>query len=144
MDHFVAFGLLIVAVAALGAGVLLLPKGATEEALVAGTLLRGRPAPNFQLGDQFGHSISLAQLRGHPMVLTFLWTHGAQVDPVVAETLRRAATELGPSARQVGILTVSTDPEGDTPRAMQRFSQERGMLYRWHYLTGSRQQLTRI
>lgn len=143
MRKIAAFGLLM-AMAAFGAGVLLVPKADTAEPLVGGSFLHARPAPDFHLTDQFGHSISLAQLRDHPILLTFLWTHGKQVDPVVAETLRRTAAELGPAGRQIAILAVSTDPEGDTRQAVWRFSRRHGMLDRWQYLTGTRQRLARI
>ncbi len=143
MRTFVPFGFLVL-VTAFGAGILLVPKADTAEPLAGGSFLPARPAPDFHLTDQFGRSISRARLHGHPVVLTFLWTHGTQVDPVVAETLRRTAAELGPAGRQIAILVVSTDPEGDTKRAVWRFSRRHGMLDRWQYLTGTRRQLARI
>lgn len=87
MRTFVPFGFLVL-VTAFGAGILLVPKADTAEPLAGGSFLPARPAPDFHLTDQFGRSISLARLHGHPVLLTFLWTHGTQVDPVVAETRR--------------------------------------------------------
>src|SRR5690348_3418209 len=39
-----------------------------------GTSLGGTAAPNFTLTDQNGNQVSLADLHGHPVVLTFFYT----------------------------------------------------------------------
>ena len=138
-------GLLFVALALAGLGALLIPRTTTTvHAALAGTILPQRPAPDFRLTDQFGHTVSLSGLRGHIVVLTFLEAHCTQLCPLVAEDLRRIADELGPAQQQLAILAISTDPEGDTPAAVRSFSRAHGMLSRWHYLVGSRRQLSAI
>ena len=104
--------------------------------------MRGRPATDFHLTDQFGRRISLSQFRGEPVLVTFMEAHCKTLCPLVAEKLRRAVTGIGRAGRQVAILVVSVDPEGDTPAAVQKFSVTHGMLHRWHYLTASRAELT--
>jgi len=137
-------GLLVAVIATAGVGVLLIPRQGTAEPKLDGTLLNGRPAPNVRLLDQFGHTVTLTRLRGRPVVLTFMWTRCRETCGSVAETLRRTTRELGLSGRYVAILMVSTDPEGDTVAAVRRFSRDHGMLHRWRYLIGSRQQLRPI
>jgi cytochrome c biogenesis protein CcmG, thiol:disulfide interchange protein DsbE len=46
-------------------------------AQVSGTTLIGQPAPNFTATDLDGHSLSLASLRGRPLVIAFgaSWCH---------------------------------------------------------------------
>src|SRR5439155_25348111 len=51
------------------------------------TDLGNQPAPNFQLTDQAGQKISLAQFKGKPVVLTFLYTHCPDICPLTAEHL---------------------------------------------------------
>jgi protein SCO1/2 len=111
-----------------------------------GTDLGETPAPTFQLHDQHGQVISLAQLKGMPVIVTFLYTHCPNYCPLIASTIHLALTRLGPAAQQVAIVAVSADPSGDTPASVATFSQEHGLVgYRnWHYLLGTRGQLSPI
>lgn len=138
-----AFGLFI-ALAAVGAGVLLVPQSGSGAPRLEGTILNGKPAPDFRLRDQFGRSFTLREFRGNPVVLTFLRSHSRTIDPVVAEALRQATTALDGAGRRIPILVVSTDPKGDTAAAVRSFSQSHGLHHRWHYLTGSRRQLAPV
>lgn len=109
-----------------------------------GTDLGGSPAPNFQLKDQNGKQISLAQFKGKPVVLTFLYTHCPDVCPLTAEKLHASMVQLGSSAANVGVVAVSTDPVRDTEQAAQAFSKSHRMTDYWHYLIGSHQQLSPV
>lgn len=139
---------LIVGVAAIlaaaGVGILTIPRGSTAEVKLQGTLLHGRPAPNFHLIDQFGRATSLRQMRGRTVILTFLEAHCKETCPVVAEIIRREMNRLGKDGSRVAVLVMSADPEGDTPAAVRAFSREHGMLHHWRYLTARRATLTPI
>src|SRR5256885_4715846 len=76
-----------------------------------GTDLGGVPAPNFRLTDQFGRPVSLAQFKGRPVVLTFLYTHCPDQCPLTAEKLHAVMLSLGSDAQRVGVVAVSTDPQ---------------------------------
>lgn len=128
-----------------GAVALMIPRGGGQPPLaLAGTVLPPKPAPEFRLADQFGRVTTLAQFRGHPVVLTFVESHCAEQCPAVVEGIRWTVAGLGDAGRSVGVVAVSTDPEGDTPSAVRTFSREHGMLSRWHYLAGSRAALTPV
>lgn len=109
-----------------------------------GTDLGAQPAPDFHLTDQFGHPISLAQFRGEPVVLTFLYTHCPDVCPLVANKLHATQVQLGAAASHVVMLAVSMDPIGDTPASAQAFSQTHKLTNNWHYLLGTQAQLSPV
>ena len=137
----------LVAVAAL-AGVLY-PKGSNGETgsaqtALVGTNLDSTPAPSFRLHDQFGRWVSLAGLRGRPVILTFMGATCTTLCPVVAESIRRTLVELGPQQEAPAVVAISTDPEHDTPAAVMRFSRDHRLLHRWHYLVAGRATLTPI
>lgn len=137
--------LLVVVVGLAGMGLFTVPRpGTTAQPALTGTMLHGKRAPNFRLTDQFRRPVDLAQFRGHPVVLTFLEAHCRETCPLVAGKIRQAVTELGAPEKQVEVVVISADPEGDTIPAVRHFSRAHGMLYRWHYLIGSRRQLARI
>jgi protein SCO1/2 len=106
-----------------------------------GTDLGGVAAPDFHLSDQFGNPVSLAQFRGHPVVLTFLYTHCPDTCPLIADKLHLTISKLGNDASKVGVLAVSTDPERDDMAAAYQFSLMHNLLNQWHFLVGSAAQL---
>ena len=109
-----------------------------------GTDLGGVPAPNFRLIDQFGRPVSLAQFKGKPVVLTFLYTHCPDQCPLTAEKLHAVMLSLGSDAQHVGVVAVSTDPRRDTTAAALNFSQVHRMQNYWHYLLGTESELSPI
>jgi len=109
-----------------------------------GTDMGGDPAPNFALANQFGDKIKLSEQRGKVVVLTFLYTHCPDVCPLTAARLRQVHAQLGADAADVTFLAVSVDPEGDTALAATEFSERFGMLERWSYLIGTREELEPI
>lgn len=116
----------------------------TNQSGLQGTDLGSAPAPNFSLTDQFGRPISLAQFKGKPVVLTFLYTHCPDQCPLTAEKLHAVMLSLGSDAQRVGVVAVSTDPKGDTRAAALNFSQVHRMQNYWHYLLGTESELSPI
>jgi protein SCO1/2 len=145
----ITLALLVVLIIALfslrnGAGGAVNPNPATSQSGLQGTNLESVPAPNFQLKDQFGNPISLAQFKGKPVVLTFLYTHCPDVCPLTAEKLHATMLNLGKDAQRVAVLAVSMDPKGDTAAAAQNFSKVHKMIDYWHYLIGTHDQLAPV
>jgi len=117
---------------------------ATNSSGLQGTDLGGVPAPNFRLIDQFGRPVSLAQFKGKPVVLTFLYTHCPDQCPLTAEKLHAVMLSLGSDAQRVGVVAVSTDPRRDTTAAALNFSQVHRMQNYWHYLLGTESELSPV
>lgn len=119
--------------------------GCTASTKLSGDPLKG-PAPAFTLRDSTGKQISLTDFRGHPVALTFLYTHCPPTDecPLIAEKLKRTAAILGSDAEKVGFVAISVDPAGDTPASVKTFSEEHGLTGRLAYLLGSEAQLAPI
>lgn len=104
-------------------------------------LPRPAPAPPIALTDQYGRAVSLAALRGKPVVLAFLYSHCGGPCTLIAQQIRGALDELH---EPVPVLIVSTDPAGDTPVAVRRFLAATSLSGRVYYLTGSSAALRRI
>jgi protein SCO1/2 len=109
-----------------------------------GTNLGKVAAPGFRLVDQFGKRISLSQFHGHPVVLTFLYTHCPDVCPLIADKLHLTLEKLGSKSAQVGVIAVSTDPQGDDQAAAYQFSTVHHLLDQWHFLIGTHAELSPI
>lgn len=105
----------------------------------------GRTAAPFRLGDQNGALVSLAALRGRPVLLTFL-------DSRCEEQCTTTGVDLGMMLRRMDprerprLVIVSVDPAGDTTASIRRAMREWRLAgpWRWHWLHGNRRDLARV
>ena len=108
-----------------------------------GELNPPQPTPDFTLTDQSGQKVSMADQRGKLVLLTFLYTNCPDVCPLITQNLNQALQMLGTKRDDVRVLAVSVDPEGDTPKAVDEYAKAHHLLPEFHYLIGSRDELTR-
>ncbi|MDP6459662.1 MAG: SCO family protein [Candidatus Hydrothermarchaeota archaeon] len=124
---------------------LLLLAGCTQQNFKGVPLTPAKPAPDFTLTNQFGEEVSLSDFRGKVVVMSFLYTNCPTVCPIITSKFISAAEELGDSAgRDVVFVAVTVDPERDTTDKIRRYSEEKGMLDKWHYFTGGRVEVERV
>jgi protein SCO1/2 len=101
-------------------------------------------AVDFALRDQNGRLVRLSALRGRVVFLSFLYTHCTDVCPLIATSLDDAVRRLGHAGRDVTVLAVSTDPEGDKPAEVRTYMRERHLGAEFHWLLGTRAQLAPV
>jgi protein SCO1/2 len=109
-----------------------------------GSIPAGFSLPPFTLRDQNGRRASVAQYRGHVVVLTFMFSHCRDTCPIMAQQIRGALDDLRDGGRGVGVLAVSVDPAHDTPASARRFVAHADLTGRMRFLMGSRRQLVPI
>ena len=104
------------------------------------------PAPRFDLVDQRGRSVSLADLRGKTVALTFLDPVCTSDCPVIAQEFRAADAVLGSSASRVEFVAVVANPVDRTIAFMQAFDRQEGLdtVPNWLYLTGTLPELRQV
>lgn len=101
-------------------------------------------APAFTLKDQTGAAVSLAQLKGKPVVLTFIDSHCPHAEcPLTAQSLKIAAHNLGTRINQVEWVAVSVNPI-DTPASASTFLSGNGITFPIHYVLGTHDQLAPV
>jgi protein SCO1/2 len=103
-----------------------------------------RAAPALSLRDQRGRNVDLQELRGRAVLVSFLFANCPDTCPLTAANMRIALDGLGSNARDLEILTVSVDPEGDSPAAVRRFLRLHRLSGRMEWLTGTRNELERV
>ncbi|MGO8693092.1 MAG: SCO family protein [Rectinemataceae bacterium] len=137
----------------LALGLMLIVMGITEasaQSMEQSSGLRGTiiaqpvPASDFSLTDQTGATFHMSSTRGKVVVLSFIYTHCAAVCPYVTVKLKEALSQLGPDARNVIFVAVTTDPKRDTPSIIARYSREVGLFNSWHFLTGSPAEVEKV
>src|SRR3954451_12011310 len=76
-------------------------------------------APSFALLDQNGRAVTMAEYRGKPVIVTYLYTHCKDTCPITAQMIRGALDDLKPA--KVPALAISVDPFRDTPASARSF-----------------------
>jgi protein SCO1 len=94
------------------------------------------PLPEFSLLDQAGLAVGPDELRGHPFVANFIFTRCISACPMLTTQMLNLQRRLGDDAHRVRMVSISVDPEHDTPEVLARYAEERGATRRWTYLTG--------
>jgi protein SCO1/2 len=72
-----------------------------------------------------------------PTVLAFIYTSCTTVCPVTSQILSRFQDLLGADLKNVRILSVSIDPEYDTPERLLAYSKQFDAKPQWQHYTGS-------
>ncbi|HEX4970245.1 MAG TPA: SCO family protein [Steroidobacteraceae bacterium] len=80
-----------------------------------------RAIADFQLKDQTGKTVKLADLRGAPVLIFFGFTHCSSACPIVLPQLRELERQHKAELGKTRIVIISVDGERDTPEAMQRW-----------------------
>jgi protein SCO1/2 len=78
-----------------------------------------RPIENFALTDEMNQPFTLNELKGHPTLVFFGFTHCPDVCPTTLAKLAQIAKEA--SMPQLRVLLVSVDPARDKPEQLQQY-----------------------
>jgi protein SCO1 len=102
-------------------------------------LPRIRLAPGFILTDQDGNRVTNEDLRGRLVLYNFAYAgcgeRCAPLDAVMAAVQERLASQTSGGA-PVSLITISFDPERDTPAALQTYARAAGAdPARWRFAT---------
>jgi protein SCO1 len=140
----VLIALFLVGVFSLGAVALAARSGGDEPVATAdnrfegAVMPEGLRAPDFALRNQDGERVTMRELRGRPVVVTFLYTHCDDTCPAQAQTIRGALDELG---EDLPALAVAVDPPRDTAESARAFLSEQRVTGRLDFVLGSRNEL---
>ena len=97
------------------------------------------PAPEFTLTTQDGQRLSLQELHGKVVAVTFIYASCADTCPLLTAKLAGLQARLGADfGPKVFFLAITVDPERDTPEVLKRYAQAHGVdLAGWAFLTGT-------
>jgi protein SCO1 len=95
--------------------------------------------PQFRLVDQTGAPFGPQRLADRVWIADFIFTRCPDVCPAMTERLARVRSSLGDG---VDLVSVSVDPDHDTPERLAAFARAHGAdTPRWHFLTGDRHEV---
>ncbi len=94
--------------------------------------------PDVKLLDPNRARVSLrSQLDDKPVILNFIFTSCGAICPVMSTTFSQVQKALGPERNAVRMVSISIDPEHDTPEALKIYARQYGAGPQWQMLTGS-------
>lgn len=74
---------------------------------------------------------------GRAVIMTFIYTTCTSICPVITETLEQVQEKLGPQLSHVHLVSITIDPENDTPSRLREYASKFGAGQEWQYYTGS-------
>jgi protein SCO1 len=89
-----------------------------------------------QLVDQLGRHFTLASLRGKPLVVTFVSATCTDACPLINAQFADAARRIARARLSARLLTITLDPEHDSPRAMRALAERFDANPRYWLLAG--------
>ena len=101
------------------------------------------PTPAVTLIDSRGERVPLASVLDAPgpVVLQFVFTTCPAVCPMLSSALSGAQTEMGEGTR---LVSISIDPEYDTPARLREYAKRFKAGPRWRFLTGGRDDVAAV
>jgi protein SCO1/2 len=95
--------------------------------------------PDVTLVDASGGKVPLAAALGEdvPTFLNFVFTTCTTICPVMSATFAEVQRRLGADSARVRMISISIDPEHDSPERLAAYAQRLGAGPRWSFLTGA-------
>jgi len=74
---------------------------------------------------------------GRPVLLNFIFTTCSSICPLTSRTLEEFQHKLGREAARVHLMSISIDPEQDTPGRLSAYARKFHAGPEWQYYTGT-------
>lgn len=99
--------------------------------------------PDFELTDQNNKKITNKDMLGKVYLVEFFFSRCPTICPVMNRNMRFIEDEINRS--EFGIISISIDPENDTPAALKEHAKMVGAKSPdWHFLTGDRDYIGKL
>ena len=102
--------------------------------------------PDVTLIDQNRQKVRLVELLNAdtPVLVDFIYGTCTTICPVLSAGYSSLQRKLAPTGQQVRLVSVSIDPEYDTPEVMSEYLQKYQAKPGWSFLTGSREDIDKV
>jgi protein SCO1/2 len=129
--------------------VLAIPLAARAEVGKAGGQATAKLAdglPKVSLTDQNGKAISLASLKGKPVLVAFIHTSCEGPCELITTEMKSVARSLGPGFQsEVTMVSITTDPKEDGAPELLAYAKKQGVnTDGWVFLTGTPAEIRRL
>jgi protein SCO1/2 len=102
--------------------------------------------PEVKLVDSAGKPVDLhALLEGdQPVAVNFIFTTCTTICPIMSATFAQMRRELGADAERIQLVSITIDPEHDTPAVLSAYAKRFSATPTWHFLTGTPKDIEQV
>jgi protein SCO1/2 len=102
--------------------------------------------PDVVLVDQNGTKVRFKELMlsNKPIVVDFIFGTCTTICPILSAGYANLQQKLGQDAQNVHLVSISIDPENDTPKVMTDYLKRYRAKTGWDFLTGSRADIDKV
>ncbi len=104
-------------------------KRSVVEVKLPNTALIRQDGTNVNLGDELNN--------GKPTILAFVYTSCTAVCPLTSQIMSQTQEVLGADLKKVNLVSISIDPEYDTPARLAAYAKTFGAKPEWKHYTGT-------
>lgn len=96
--------------------------------------------PDVVLVNQNGAKVRFKELMrsNKPVIVDFIFGTCTTICPILSVSFANLQQKLGADSQKVHLVSISIDPENDTPRVMKEYLKRYRAKPGWDFLTGSR------
>ena len=99
----------------------------------------------FKLQNQDGRDFSNRDIAGSVLLVNFVFTSCPSTCPMLTKTMADVQVRLKGTGKSVQLLTVSVDPEHDTPDGLKAYAKKHfADLSTWSFITGSKEDIRKL
>lgn len=124
----------------------LLPVSQVEAAPKYKRTIEQYTVPDVTLVNQDGERIHLKSLLegDKPVILDFIYGTCTTICPILSIGFSHFQKQLGPDADKVRLVSVSIDPDNDTPAVMKEYLARYNAQEGWDFLSGKREDIIQV
>ncbi|NOU12854.1 MAG: SCO family protein [Methylococcaceae bacterium] len=74
---------------------------------------------------------------GRPVIMNFIFASCSAICPMLSHVFSKVQTNLGKDSEKVHMVSISIDPENDTPAKLTEYAKKFGAGPNWNYYTGT-------
>jgi protein SCO1/2 len=116
----------------------ILPKTRVDKVLI------GSKIPSFALKDQAGNTVNLSDFRNKIVVVDFIYTRCPLPDVCPRLSANFASVSKKLRSRDVAFLSITIDPQYDTPDVLAEYALRWQAQESWRFLTGTPEQIQEV
>ncbi len=101
--------------------------------------------PDLVLLTQKGGKVNLKEFikQDKPVLVDFIFTTCTTICPILSAGFSHFQSELGQQREEVQLISITIDPEHDTPRILDEYAERFGAEKGWTFLTGDKSDIVK-
>ncbi len=102
--------------------------------------------PSLELVDMHGKTLRMDEVLNtdQPLMVNFIYTSCTTICPILSATFSSAQQQMGEEAEPVKWVSISIDPEYDTPERLREYAQRFDAGANWQFITGEVEQIIEL